>query len=663
MDARPLLINQTARDSVGVVLGHEGHCVLISPQQAVTCAHVLSELSEKPTGTFELRFPNLGFTTEAIVSLWSPFDSSLSTGSDIAVLSFVSRVAPKGSHAQFATSRPAVDAEVLAVEHNHARSDGDVRKGRVTDPDGNVFSLGGSDFLVKGMSGTGLFMSYPGERLHGLVSAKPNKPAQSDGYGVPSDEILNLLSKKDKLVSQSNSIVPELETMLHCAVSAASHNARPALEPFLDFAREAMRKPYSDWREEEANAISDLQIQLEDLFTVEGGGRWTLLGTQMSQLMQRISDFCLDQRGLVGNNNPSVSLDQSNAELFQLASVECEALLKSEICPPEAELALRQLKAILVTNLQDMSFRPRQLSDRAALAARRAEGAFRAGSRALYFAIGQRIELASSGTIFVDHDAEWAPEMVLIAPPQNGSFDIGSPSSEQGRSEDEEQTRVPLNRRFAMARFAISFSEYDVFCEATRRPLAEDNGWGRDSLPAVNVDWYDATSWCEWFSGVTGEVYRLPMEVEWEYCCRCGQEGECYTEFNPEIAVQGKGRFLNPDEANFKGAETFNGSMSGVDRGRTVPVDFSEFKANSFKIMQMHGNTDEWCQDLYRPKHEEKLLTSDAQRDGFEEQKTNRVVRGGNWWNNPQNLRSAFRCNDAPTDKSDSIGFRPVREI
>ena len=39
---------------------------------------------------------------------------------------------------------------------------------------------------------------------------------------------------------------------------------------------------------------------------------------------------------------------------------------------------------------------------------------------------------------------------------------------------------------------------------------------------------------------------------------------------------------------------------------------------------------------------------------------SNRVIRGGSWNNNAQNLRSANRNNDDPSKRNSNIGFRLV---
>ena len=62
----------------------------------------------------------------------------------------------------------------------------------------------------------------------------------------------------------------------------------------------------------------------------------------------------------------------------------------------------------------------------------------------------------------------------------------------------------------------------DRSCQATRRESPSDSDWGRGNRPAINVDWYEAVAYCDWLSAETGQRYRLPTEVQWEWACRAG---------------------------------------------------------------------------------------------------------------------------------------------
>ncbi|MDG4577144.1 MAG: SUMF1/EgtB/PvdO family nonheme iron enzyme [Defluviicoccus sp.] len=94
--------------------------------------------------------------------------------------------------------------------------------------------------------------------------------------------------------------------------------------------------------------------------------------------------------------------------------------------------------------------------------------------------------------VFGDIEAPWCPEMVVIP---SGSFFMGSPPGEEGRYGNEgPQHRVTIGNRFALGKYAVRFSEYDHFCEVTKRAKPEDRGEGRGQRPVINVSWLDAVA-------------------------------------------------------------------------------------------------------------------------------------------------------------------------
>jgi len=104
-----------------------------------------------------------------------------------------------------------------------------------------------------------------------------------------------------------------------------------------------------------------------------------------------------------------------------------------------------------------------------------------------------------------------------------GEFLMGSPESEVGRSDSEgPQHKVVIAKPFAMRCYAVTFDEYDRFCEATQRKKPSDENWGRGWRPVINVSWEGAVAYCVWLSQETGATYRLPSEAEWEYAARAG---------------------------------------------------------------------------------------------------------------------------------------------
>jgi hypothetical protein len=193
------VIHREARKAIGWVEIDgklKGHCVLVAPAIAVTCAHVISEEAEKPNSPVTVHFPNLGFKSSATVSGWSPYDPGLADGTDIAVLRLHTRT-PDSTCCRLELERPDEGAAVVALNFQIARSDGDASEGRVTDGWGDVISLSGEHFVEEGMSGTGLFHKKVADRLVGLVSGRPLKRGQTTGYAIPADAVHKLLNERD----------------------------------------------------------------------------------------------------------------------------------------------------------------------------------------------------------------------------------------------------------------------------------------------------------------------------------------------------------------------------------------------------------------------------------------------------------------------------------
>jgi formylglycine-generating enzyme required for sulfatase activity len=74
----------------------------------------------------------------------------------------------------------------------------------------------------------------------------------------------------------------------------------------------------------------------------------------------------------------------------------------------------------------------------------------------------------------------------------------------------------------------------------------------------------------------------------------------------------------------------------------------------------MIGNVWEWTQDCYVDKYEVQPI------DGSAHDVTNcqqRVLRGGSWDDNPQDLRSAKRDGSSSDNRYDFIGFRLARTL
>ena len=77
------------------------------------------------------------------------------------------------------------------------------------------------------------------------------------------------------------------------------------------------------------------------------------------------------------------------------------------------------------------------------------------------------------------------------------------------------------------------------------------------------------------------------------------------------------------------------------DVEKTAPV--GSFNPNAFGLHDMHGNLWEWVQDCWNDSYQGAPADGSAWTIGDCER---RVLRGGSWYNRPEDLRAAYRFRD-----------------
>ncbi|WP_020507876.1 pilus assembly protein PilP [Lamprocystis purpurea] len=189
-------------------------------------------------------------------------------------------------------------------------------------------------------------------------------------------------------------------------------------------------------------------------------------------------------------------------------------------------------------------------------------------------------------------DGTQGPAMVWLP---GGTFTMGQDDSPY----DDEKPAHPVRvGAFSIGQYPVTFAEYDRFCAAMGRETPQDQGWGRDRQPAINVSWDEAQAYCVWLSGETGETYRLATEAEWEYACRAGSQT----------------RWSYGDEESRLGDYAWFSKNSGR---KTHPV--GEKLPNAWHLHDMHGNVWEWCQDWYSDDAYSQHIGSSSQTTGAED--------------------------------------------
>ncbi len=204
--------------------------------------------------------------------------------------------------------------------------------------------------------------------------------------------------------------------------------------------------------------------------------------------------------------------------------------------------------------------------------------------------------------------------------------------------------------KFRIRRFAVTVQEYATFIAeggySESKYWAEGFGkykepedWERQqkfpNRPVVSVSWFETAAYCAWAG------CRLPTEAEWERAAR-GPRCSRYPWGNEPP--------LDPTFANYE----------GIDHATPVGL-FPKGNASwgqSGVLCDMLGNVYEWCADWYGPYEKGRQQNPRGPKAGKQ-----KIMRGGSWIDNPEDVRVSNRGGDEPTNRSSNIGFRCAGEL
>ena len=262
------------------------------------------------------------------------------------------------------------------------------------------------------------------------------------------------------------------------------------------------------------------------------------------------------------------------------------------------------------------------------------------------------------------------PDMIFV---EGGTFQMGS--SDSDADSDETPHTVTVDD-FYLHRFEVTNEEFAAFLNAKGRHEYNGAEWydlddedarieqhsgtyrtkgSYGKHPVTEVTWYGAVAYCNWKSEelslqpvyrVSGtsvsadwnaEGFRLPTEAEWEFAARSRGGSDKWA-----------GTFSASSLSSYANS---SGSADGYEK--TAPV--GAFRPNSLGLKDMSGNVREWCWDWYDSDYYGK---SPSQNPRGPSTGSNRVYRGGSWFNNPRDCRTANRRNWRPTGSNKRVGFR-----
>ncbi len=247
----------------------------------------------------------------------------------------------------------------------------------------------------------------------------------------------------------------------------------------------------------------------------------------------------------------------------------------------------------------------------------------------------------------VTMDLNWIPA---------GTFMMGSPADERGRTSYEDLHQVTLTSGYYMGVTEVTQGQWEAVMGTPMPTSCGSYGVGPD-YPVYCVSWNDI---CGGSTGTdclpdsfVGRVnshlgdtrFRLPTEAEWERAARA----ETQTEFS----------FAAPPDwdlycGSFPEAEPYM-VWCGNDNGQSEPVGSK--LPNGYGLHDMHGNVYEWVADWW-----EFYLGHDPVTDPTGPATgSSRVFRGGYWGIDARFCRSAGRYYNTPSDRDDDFGFRLAR--
>jgi formylglycine-generating enzyme required for sulfatase activity len=235
-----------------------------------------------------------------------------------------------------------------------------------------------------------------------------------------------------------------------------------------------------------------------------------------------------------------------------------------------------------------------------------------------------------------------------------GAFFMGS----NGYSEDNAPGHWVKLDDFAIYKYPVTVAQYRRYCEETAYPMPHAY-WHCDEMdPIVGVTWFEACAYCEWAEA------SLPTEAQWEKACR-GTDGRAFP-WGDQFDQRSDHRLI-PKNA-----------------GKTTSVGSFPAGASPYGLMDMVGNVQQWCADLYddtyyraapdeNPTGPDVSAARHATKSRLVQKLFNkslaqsthgaelRVARGSSWKDYHESFAYAFRRDSFPPDlRLPWVGIRCV---
>ena len=208
-----------------------------------------------------------------------------------------------------------------------------------------------------------------------------------------------------------------------------------------------------------------------------------------------------------------------------------------------------------------------------------------------------------------------------------GTFTMGATPEQQDPNRGEKPAhRVTLTHDYYMGETEVTQALWYAVMGSNPSYVKGDH------LPVEKVSWYDCQEFVGRLSELTGRVFRLPTEAEWEFAARGGNNSRGY---------------------QYAGSNNLD-EVAWYCDNRTQHVKSK--RPNELGLYDMSGNVFEWCQDW------EGDYCSESQTDptgpGPAADASRRMARGGSFCDGAWYCRVACRVDYSPNDHNFRYGLR-----
>ena len=234
--------------------------------------------------------------------------------------------------------------------------------------------------------------------------------------------------------------------------------------------------------------------------------------------------------------------------------------------------------------------------------------------------------IANSDNITIPVKDGISIDMVRV---EAGTFTMGATPEMKNPYDYEKPThRVTLTNDYYIGKYEVTQALWQTVMGNNPSNFKGDN------LPVEKVSWDDCQVFLNKLNRITGKMFRLPTEAEWEYAARGGNKSRGY---------------------QYSGSNNLSDVAWYDDNSGNKTHAVGTKQPNELGIYDMSGNVSEWCQDWYGEYNSSSQVNPTGANSG-----SYRVGRGGCWGSGARRFHSSCRGCGTPGGRYNNIGLRLV---